>query len=347
MTRNLLIVTQAVDTDNLALGFFHEWIRALAPTFDHIEVICLYEGAHALPGNVRVHSLGKERGNAGRLAYAMRFITLAWRLRHAYDAVLVHMNQEYVLIAGLLWRILRKPIYLWRNHYAGSWITDTAALLCAKVFCTSKHSYTARYRRTRLMPVGVDAERFMADTPVPRVPRSILFFGRIAPSKRPDIFVEALGILLSRGVSFIGSVYGSALPEHQSYRESLIARAEQLGLHDRVRFHEGVPNAGALALYAAHDIYVNVSPSGMFDKVLFEAAAAGCVVLATSDDFRDAAGDDFHFEDAASLADRIEAMLDLSPDDRLRASERLRALARGESLATLADRLAAELSEAR
>ena len=70
------------------------------------------------------------------------------------------MNQEYVLIAGWLWKLLGKRTYLWRNHYAGSWLTDVAAVFCTKVFCTSKHSYTVKYKKTVLMPVGVDTERF-------------------------------------------------------------------------------------------------------------------------------------------------------------------------------------------
>ncbi len=234
-----------------------------------------------------------------------------------YDVVLVHMNQEYILIAGWLWKYWGKPIYMWRNHYAGSWLTDIAAAFCTKVFSTSKHSYTAKYRKNVLMPVGVDTKRFTPNPALERTPRSILSFGRIAPSKRLDIFIEALGILLSKGISFVASVYGSARPADSAYYENLKSRAEDLGLHDRVRFYPGVPSERSPDLYCTHEIFVNCSPSGMYDKTIFEAAASGCLVLAASDDFREVAGESFYFDGTSNdLAKKLSVLLGLSESQR-------------------------------
>lgn len=334
----LLILTQAVDTENRALGFFTQWIAAIAERAEHIDVICLEEGSHALPPNVRVHSLGKEEG-VGKLTYIYRFFACVISLRHRYDTVFVHMNEEYILMGGLLWKLLGKRVFMWRNHYAGSWKTTLAAALCTKVFCTSKYSYTARYKKTSLMPVGVDLERFLTDTPALRAPRSILFLSRIAPSKRPEMLIDALGDILARGISFTASIVGSPKEEDIPYYESLKARAEMLGLHDRVRFLPGVANDDAAALYRAHDIFVNCSPSGMFDKTLFEAAASGCRVLASSGDFKDAAGDHSYFTDSDSLADRLIETLSEDEDAIERRRVLLLSLARQESLSTLADQL--------
>lgn len=335
----LLIVTQSLDRQDPVLGFFHQWVAALAARTEQVTVICLRAGDHALPENVGVYSLGKERGRAPAWRYALRFLRLAWRLRERYDAAFVHMNEEYVLLAGAAWRLAGKRVYLWRNHYAGSWRTHLAAALSTKVFCTSKFSYTARFAKTVLMPVGVDTRRFMRDGAAPPAPRTILFLARMAPSKRPDLVIDALGPLLARGVSFTAAFVGSPLPDHVRYYESLAAQAERAGLHDRVRFLPGIPNDRTPELYAAHEYFVNASPSGMFDKTLFEAAASGALVLAASEDFRDAAGDDHWFADAATLADRLAALMAESETQRARRRDRLRALALEESLETLADRL--------
>ncbi|MES2995154.1 MAG: glycosyltransferase family 4 protein [Patescibacteria group bacterium] len=339
----LLFVTQVVDRNDEALGAYHGWLIELAKRFETIEVICLYEGEHALPANVRVHSLGKERGIRSALVYAVRFLRHAWRLRSDYDAVFVHMNQEYVLAAGWLWKLLGKRMYLWRNHYAGTLLTDIAAAFCAKVFCTSMHSYTARYRKTVLMPVGVDLARFEGADATPRAPRSILFLSRIAPSKRPDMFIEALGLLIGKGISFVASIYGSSLPADAAYHDSLEGRVEALGLHDRVRFYPGVPNEKAAPVFRAHDIFVNCSPSGMFDKTLFEAIAAGCVVLAISDDFARMAGGGTAFTDAASLAERLTSMLEASDGEQDGIRKFQKDAAAMHALPLLAERLAAEL----
>ncbi len=305
----LLIVTQVIDRDDPVLGFFCRWVEEFAKHFERIEVICLKEGKHDLPENVRVHSLGKERGRPffGSLAYIARFKLLAWRLRHDYDAVFVHMNQEYVLIYGLVWKLLRKPVYMWRNHYAGSFATNVAVALCTKVFCTSKHSYTARFNKTELMAVGVDTQRFARDERITREPRSILFLARVAPSKRVEMLIDALKILHREGVEFSADIVGSPLPVHEEYLASLKERAAPLG--DSVRFSPGVPNAETVRLYQSHEIFVNASPSGMFDKTIFEAAACGCAVLASSQDFAELAGPDTYFDSSATLAERLKAAL--------------------------------------
>lgn len=344
MTR-LLFVTQKMDKNDSVLGAYHEWVAKLAEHVESIIVICLYEGEHSLPANVRVYSLGKEKGRKNPLVYAIRFKLLAWRLRHEYDAVFVHMNQEYLLLAGWWWRLMGKRVYMWRNHYAGSFLTDIAALFCTKIFCTSKHSYTAKYKKTVFMPVGVDVARFHADGSVKREPNSILFLARISPSKRPDVFIEALGLLIAKGVSFVASVYGSPLPEDESYYQSLKGRAEDLGLHARVSFHPGVPNIDTPKVYQAHEVFVNCSPSGMFDKTLFEASASGCLVLAVSDDFGEQAGIENTFEATAeSLAQKLEELLGKSAEERAILSKKLETIAQENALTVLTDTLSSQLN---
>ena len=54
----VLIITQVVDTNDPGLGFFHNWIKKLAPKFAATTVIGLQVGEYDLPG-VKVLSLGK------------------------------------------------------------------------------------------------------------------------------------------------------------------------------------------------------------------------------------------------------------------------------------------------
>jgi glycosyltransferase involved in cell wall biosynthesis len=308
----LLIVAQVLDTEDPVLGFFVRWVEEFSKRVEHLEVICLRKGAYTLPANVRVHSLGKENKPphfVRRFLYTFRFIVLAWRLRHEYDAVFVHMNQEYILIAGWLWKLLGKRVYLWRNHYAGSWLTDVAAVFCTNIFCTSKHSYTVKYKKTILMPVGVDTDRFMLGAHTNRKPHSILFLGRIAPSKRPDMFLDALAILVKENVEFSASLVGSPGPQDHSYYERLKEKVHSSGLDDRVSFYPGPPNAQTPEIYRSHEIFVNASPSGMLDKTIFEAAASGCMVLAASADFSELAGSESHFESSSELANHLKSLL--------------------------------------
>lgn len=333
----VLFVTQALDLDEPVLSTYHEWVAALAERVDHIEAVCLKEGRHALPKNVKVHSLGKENGRQSKVHYALRFLMLSWKLRNEYDVVFVHMNQEYILISGWLWKLLGKRVYLWRNHYAGSFLTDLAAFFCSKIFCTSRHSYTARYNKTVFMPVGVDVNRFITRTTVVRKPRSILFFSRMSPSKRPEMLLEALALLKERNVSFTASFYGSPLPEDVPYYEGLKKFAEEKNLNGAVSFFPGVVNEDAPSVYQAHEIFVNCSRSGMFDKMLFEAAASGCLVLAESEDFKKAGFKDTTYEsgDGKSLARYIERTLNYTDEERVTTRHRLGVLSEKHSLKAL------------
>lgn len=335
----LLVVTQAIDTEDLYLGFFHRWLEEFSSKFERIEAVCLKEGRHALPTNVRVHSLGKEKRRRSSFMYAFRFLRLAWKLRKEYDAVFVHMNEEYVLVGGWLFEVLGKPLYLWRNHYAGSWKTSLAATFCRKVFYTSKHSYTAKFERAVRMPVGVDTDRFFPDPANTRKKDSILFFARMMESKRPGLLIDALIILAKRGVDFTASFVGSAPSGDEQYVPALRQRVADAGLSDRVTFSPGVSNEKAVEVYRAHQIYVNAGRSGMFDKALFEAAASGCKVLAASDDWSEIAGEEFWFDGSAqALARALERLLSETEGD----PERMRERMARHSLAQLAGRVREE-----
>ena len=342
----LLVVTQTVDENDLQLGFFHRWLEALAKHVEQITVICLKEGAHHLPANVRVFSLGKEKGKESGIVYAIRFKKLAWKLRKDYDVVFVHMNQEYILIAGWLWKLLGKKIYMWRNHYDGSWLTDVAAALCTNVFCTSRFSYTAKYRKTILMPVGVDTERFVAPgAGAMRKPHSILFFARMAPSKKAEVLIDALKIVKEKGIAFTASLYGSPLPVDEGYYLSLKKKVSKLDLENEITFYAGVPNTQSAEVFAAHEIFVNCSRSGMYDKTLFEAAASGCLVVASSEDFKTLAGAAAYFDGTAeSLAEQLDTLLAMSPDAEAQRAQEFVQIAEDQSLTRLVTLLVEVLS---
>src|SRR5665213_2150252 len=281
----LLIVSQAVDLDCPVLGFMHRWIEEFSRRFDSIEVICLKEGRHDLPLNVRVHSLGKESG-ASRFKYVLNFYRYIWKLRKNYDAVFVHMNQEYVLMGSPLWKLYRKRVYLWRNHYAGSFLTDLAVAWCNKVFCTSGRSYTARFKKTEFMPIGIDTD-FFAPQNRDRPEDSILFLGRLDPAKRCELLVDALQLLYDENIPFVADIIGDPSVGNELYAHDLRNRAATLALEGMISMHPGISNNEARNVFASHEIYINLSPSGMFDKTIGEAMACGCIVVAVNDALRD------------------------------------------------------------
>ena len=107
----LLIITQKVDKSDDLLGFMHSWILEFAKHCQMVTVICLYKGNFDLPSNVKVFSLGKEKG-VSRVRYMLNFFRYIISERNNYDSVFVHMNQVYVVLGGFFWKLMRKKISL-------------------------------------------------------------------------------------------------------------------------------------------------------------------------------------------------------------------------------------------
>lgn len=309
----LLVITQKVNKNDPILGFFHRWIIEFSKHFEFVTVVCLEMGEYSLPENVKVLSLGKEERQS-RLQYLIHFYWYIQHERKNYDAVFVHMNQEYLMLAGWLWRLWGKKVTMWRNHYEGSFLTDFASMFCHKVFCTSKYSYTAKYKKTVLMPVGIDTEVFKPIAGVERVDNSILFLGRISPSKRPEVLIDALELINKRGANFSASIYGDPTKGSDDYYQSLLEKVRATGLEDKIHFHSGMPNHETPAVYSRHEVFVNLSPSGMYDKTIFEAMACGCMSISSNKNLVGMIDNSLIFEegDAGSLADKLLSILNTS-----------------------------------
>ncbi len=275
----ILIITQKVDRQDPVLGFMHRWVEELAKNFEKVTVICLEKGEYDLPG-VKVLSLGKENFQFSifnfqsifeklifKLIFIFRFYKYIWEERNNYDAVFVHMNQEYVLLAGDLWRLMGKRVYLWRNHGEGSWLTNIAVLLSYKVFYTSPGSYTAKFKKAVKMPVGIDTDFFKPDPNVERIPGSVLFLGRISPVKKVLEFIDWL-----ESTDYSATIAGPIPDRDKEYGEAVQHRV----LHnEKIKYMGPVNQEEALKLYQSHEIYVNKTPAGSFDKTIFEALACG------------------------------------------------------------------------
>ena len=142
-------------------------------------------------------------------------------------------------------------------------------------------------------------------------------------------------------ITFVARIYGDPLPQDRPYLDSLRSARQEFGLAE-LSFHPGVPHRDVPALLARASVFVNVSKSGMLDKTIFEAASAGCLVLARSDDYHGWVDERFRItsDEPTELAQKLRALLVLSPEDEKTARERLRAMViERHGLAELARRL--------
>ena len=244
----LLICTQAVDVNDPVLGFFVRWIEEFKKHCE-VEVISL-----------------QDLGSRGRVRRAWRLLRLVWG--GEYDAVFVHMNPEYVVVAGWLWRLLGKKVALWYTHKQVNLKLRIATLFANTVFTASKESFRLQSKKVRVMGHGIDTDFFCPDAGVVRGDWG-LSVGRLTPSKRHDLAIEWAS-QAARPLRIAGEG-----PE----RKNLEALARKLDVH--VRLLGGLTQTQLLDEYRSAAVLVHRSETGSLDKVVLEALACGLPVDTT------------------------------------------------------------------
>jgi len=336
----LLILTQKVDKEDSILGFFHGWIEEFSKRFESIIVICLEEGVHTLPSNVKVFSLGKEKGYS-KVHYIFRFWSLIFKHRNDYNGVFVHMNPEYVVLGGMFWRMWKKKIFLWYNHEKSGFMIRATISGAHKVLHTSPYAYPAKSKKSKLMPAGIDTDLFKKGI-ASRELNSLLSLGRISPIKNLNVLIESCKILAKENVPFHLSIYGNALSRDTDYYTKLKVEAGELERAGKVVFHPGVANFKTPEIYNKHEIFINLSPDGLFDKTILEAMATETPVLVSSSAFKDLLPEPCRFKAGQSddLALRLKTLLSLPSAEKLEIGQSLRnTVSRFHSLSHLGSKL--------
>ena len=283
----LLITTQVVDTEDPVLGFFVRWIEEFAVHCEQIEVICLFEGKHELPANVRVHSLGKEHGRRSSFSYAASFLALLWQLRGRYDAVFVHMNPEYVILGAPFWKLAKKRVALWYLHKRVDLKLRIAASLADVILTASKESFRLAAPNVHIVGHGIVVGDAPREPHEAGAPLRILTAGRIAPAKGVLEMLEAIDRLIARGVSSRFRILGApATMSDRGYSDLVDARMRALpkGVAERAG---AVPHRDIPQELARTDVFLNLSETGSIDKAILEALASGVPVVTSNEAFRD------------------------------------------------------------
>ena len=187
--------------------------------------------------------------------------------------VFSHMNPHYIVLSGWLFVLMGKPMFFWRNHARMNVMTRIAARFARRVFYTSPFACTRVFPHAMQMPVGIDTEVFKSVAGETAKEKSLLFFGRLSPVKRPELFIRAVNMLPEYTVDIFGDVQNGSAEYGAELRKSA-------GKH--IQFHDAVTNREAPQIYFAHEIYVNLTPEGSMDKTVLEAASCGSLVLVTN-----------------------------------------------------------------
>jgi len=318
----LLILTQKVDINDDLLGFMHGWIKEFSKKCEKVTVIALGAGQYNLPENVKILSLGKEKGRS-KIMYLINFYKYIWRERKNYDAVFVHMNHGYVILGGLFWRLSGKKIGLWYVHKQTSFSLKLAEKLANIIYTASKESFRLPSSKLKIIGHGIDLSIFYYS---PRAKFDgnfkIIYVGRINKIKNQRLLVEAMDILVNeRGVKDI-EVNLAGSPVYQDgndYKDELVQQIKDGRLENYVKFIGSVPNKDMASVYRQADLSVNLCPTGGMDKAVLESIAMGLPVVVFNKAFAPLFSEADYFIlnnlSAPELADKIQTLLNAPKEE--------------------------------
>jgi glycosyltransferase involved in cell wall biosynthesis len=270
----LLFVTQKIQKDDDDLAFVILWVEEFIRQGWEVEVICLGRGM--FDDTFPVHSLGKEKGS-GFLRRVFRFLKLAMTLK--YDRVFIHMNPEYVTLAGWYWWLRRIPVYLWYTHYTMHIHLWLSGIICKRLFAATDQSLPqyANSPKKIITGHGIPINYWLAaDTDrQPTDEKKILTVHRLSRSKRLQIGLKALSLLPP---SYSLVVYGRALDP--AYYTELNQIVDDCGIRERVTFCGPVPMDHLKRIYPLFRLMVNMA-SETIDKTMVEGMLFGIYPITT------------------------------------------------------------------
>lgn len=339
----LLWYNLATDEANSMLAFTPRWIEAVARHVEAIDVVTMTKGEYTLPDNVRVFSVGKEKGysEARRVVEFYRIVG-GLLMRHRYAGCFSHMMPLFTILGAPLLALARVPVTTWYAHLKLWWQIKAAHRLSRHMVASVPTAYPYRKDDGKFVAIGqgIDTSVFAPDG-APPLPPQILSVGRISRVKDQTTLVRAVARLRDRGVGpFRVTILGEALDA--AYAAELHGLIAELGLGDLVSVEPNVRMEALPALYRACTIHVNLTPTGSGDKVAWESMACGRPCVYANEGFDETVGSArgslyFPHGDASALADRLSGLLSMSQRERDAVGEETR---RGVERLHSLDRLA-------
>ena len=104
------------------------------------------------------------------------------------------MNQIYVVLVGLYWRLFGKKIGLWYAHGTNSWSLRVAARLAHHIFSSTRYGFpifgSAIDKKVIVTNQGIDVDIFSPREVTKDI--DLLTIGRLSPSKNLELLLAVL-----------------------------------------------------------------------------------------------------------------------------------------------------------
>jgi glycosyltransferase involved in cell wall biosynthesis len=345
----LLVFNLATDTEHQVLGFTTQWLNALAPFCETIDVVTMQSGRIAVEDNVRVFSVGKEKGYS-EVRRFLNFYAILTRLllTRRYDVCFAHMMPLFAVMGSAWLKMARVPIVLWYTHRQNSRMLRWAERVAWRVVTAVPTSFPFETPKLRPLGHGIDSDFYQPQSPIQRELPVIIQVARLAHIKHQHILLQA-----TRDVPCEVVLVGDTHTDESAYTAQLQQLAQDPSRQGRVIFAGAQTPAQIRAWYAQATLAVNLSPVGLFDKAALEAMACAVPTLVSNPAFDEVLGDYAPLlrvsscEDSLAVQSALQHLLALPDDTRAHMGQTLRHnVLHAHSLPHLIDHLVQVLHEA-
>lgn len=280
----ILIITQKYDLNDANLGAFNVWWEKLAEKLDFVYILALEKRSEPPRSNMKVFSMGKERGleKIGRL---FNFYKNLFKILPKTGAVFIHMIPLYLILAWLPAKLFRNRLVMWYAGVTMNNLVRFAVWLSDKALTSHEGALRTKSKKRVIVGHGIDTELFKISNLKSQISTvNILSIGRITPSKGHDLIIETVAALIKEGYNLKLEIIGGVVQEyHREYQKSLKKLAAALNITDKVEFTGAINYHEMPRYYNDADILIDAVPSGGFDKVILEAMASGVIPLTSNE----------------------------------------------------------------
>lgn len=154
----VLVISEKLDSKSETYGFFHGRLLDFSKTCSKILVMVLEKKNHTLSKEVKILSLGKEKG-VSKITYLINFYTHIFSHIFEYDYVFVHRNPIYIVLGGFIWRLFGKKVTLWYSHTYSDWILHCAVFFASNVISPSQNTFPFKTKKLTVLN-GNDLESY-------------------------------------------------------------------------------------------------------------------------------------------------------------------------------------------
>jgi len=324
--QRLLIFNIRTDADDHILGFTTQWINQLASYYQAVDVLTMHAGRLAVAANVRVFSVGRERG-VRKWRRVLNFYSRLARLltQHHYDACFAHMTPLFAAMAAPLLQLRGVRMTTWYTHRQLNRAVIWAERLSYRVVSAVPGSFPLASPKLRAIGHGIDTDWYrLESTPAAQQAR-VIHVARLTAIKNQHILLHAARNLDCE-IVLVGDIPDGY---DDRYKRRLLALVEALGMQEKVIFAGAQTPAQLREWYAQSSIAVNLSPPGLFDKAALEGMAAGLPVVVSNAAFLPLTDGDaslLHIptpDDIEALQRQLQQLLSLSAVERRAIGSRL------------------------